>query len=70
MQFSLQIKVYPDKGRGVITTKAIKRGEFVLEYYGELIDYKEAQRRETIYADKENVGCYMYYFVSQNKHYW
>jgi len=64
-----EIKEFPDKGRGVITTKTIKRGEFVLEYYGELIDYDEAKRRESLYADKENIGCYMYYFKFKNKQY-
>ncbi|PRD26481.1 UNVERIFIED_CONTAM: pr-set7 [Trichonephila clavipes] len=53
------VKEFPDKGRGVVTCKALKRGEFVLEYYGELIDYEEALRRETIYSMKENTGCYI-----------
>lgn len=64
-----EIKVYPDKGRGVIATRAFERGEFVLEYYGELIDYEEAKRRENVYSDKENIGCYMYYFKFKNKQY-
>ncbi|GIX91505.1 hypothetical protein CEXT_618581 [Caerostris extrusa] len=62
-------EISPNKGRGVVTSKALKRGDFVLEYYGELIDYEEALRRESIYAMKENTGCYMYYFKSSNKRY-
>lgn len=64
-----EVVEYPDKGRGVITTRSLKRGEFVLEYFGELIGYEEAKRREGIYADKENIGCYMYYFKCKNKQY-
>lgn len=64
-----EVKIFPDKGRGIITTKAFKRGEFVIEYYGELISYEEAKRREEIYTDKENIGCYMYYFRFRNKQY-
>lgn len=62
-----EIKEFPGKGRGVITKKSIKRGEFVLEYYGELIDYEEAKKREAVYATKDNTGCYMYYFKFKNK---
>lgn len=68
--FLKQIKEFPGKGRGVITKKHIKRGEFVLEYYGELIDYEEAKEREALYATKENTGCYMYYFKFRNKRFW
>ncbi|XP_054716659.1 N-lysine methyltransferase KMT5A-A-like isoform X2 [Uloborus diversus] len=56
-----QVKHFPDKGRGIITTRALMCGQFVMEYHGELIDYREAKRREMLYAEK-NVGCYMYYF--------
>lgn len=68
--FFPQVKEFPEKGRGVVTTKALKRGDYVMEYYGELIDYEEALRRESIYATKENTGCYMYYFKSLDKRYW
>lgn len=64
-----EIKEFPGKGRGVITTKPFARGEFVLEYHGELIDYEEATERERLYAMKENTGCYMYYFKYNNKRY-
>lgn len=57
------------KGRGVITTKKVCRGDFVLEYCGELISTEEAKKRELNYATNENVGCYMYYFTHGNKQY-
>lgn len=64
-----EVKEFPDKGRGVITNKAFKRGQFVLEYFGELIDVEEAKKRELLYAAKENTGCYMYYFTFHNRRY-
>ncbi|XP_042913754.1 N-lysine methyltransferase KMT5A-like, partial [Parasteatoda tepidariorum] len=64
-----EIREFPEKGRGVVTTKPLKRGDFVLEYHGELIDYTEACKRERLYAMKENTGCYMYYFKYRNKRY-
>ncbi|XP_064461175.1 N-lysine methyltransferase KMT5A-like isoform X1 [Ornithodoros turicata] len=58
-----------DKGRGVITTKHVRAGEFVLEYAGELISVHEAKEREHIYAKDNSIGCYMYYFTCRNKQY-
>ncbi|XP_054708845.1 N-lysine methyltransferase KMT5A-like [Uloborus diversus] len=64
-----EVKEFPEKGRGVITTKFFKKGEFVLEYDGDFIDYSEAKKREELYSAKENTGCYMYYFQYMNKTY-
>ena len=58
------------KGRGVVATKEFKRGEFVVEYAGDLIDLKVAKRREDKYKQNSNIGCYMYYFSFNNKTYW
>nr|CAI5817178.1 unnamed protein product [Callosobruchus analis] len=46
-----QLKVYirhkfPGKGRGVIAAKKFQRGDFVVEYKGDLIDMTEAKIRE------------------------
>lgn len=64
-----EIKEIIGKGRGVVSKRLIKRGEFVLEYHGDLIDMEEAKRREKLYSKEENTGCYMYYFTYNNKHY-
>ncbi|KAG8196407.1 hypothetical protein JTE90_009041 [Oedothorax gibbosus] len=64
-----EIKEFPDKGRGVITTRDFQPGDFVIEYHGELIDNTEAAKREAEYAAKENTGCYMYYFKCNDKRY-
>lgn len=75
---SLSLCCYPlpqvddvgDKGRGVIAAKPFHPGDFVVEYAGELIDKKTAEEREEAYLRDDSVGCYMYYFVFKQKHYW
>lgn len=46
------------------------KGEFVVEYIGELIDQVIAKKREKMYAQDQNAGCYMYYFQHRNHQYW
>ncbi|KAJ8978774.1 hypothetical protein NQ317_015498 [Molorchus minor] len=41
----LEVRYIEGKGRGVFTTKHFHKGEFVVEYSGELIDINEAYRR-------------------------
>lgn len=50
--------------------KDFLRGEFVVEYSGELIDMNEASRREKMYEKDESTGCYMYYFKHNEQQYW
>lgn len=68
--FLLQVKNFPGKGRGVITTQEFAKGEFVVEYIGELINQGEAKEREELYAQDQNTGCYMYYFQHRGQQYW
>lgn len=65
----LEVRYFPGKGRGVITTREFAKGEFVVEYIGELINQGEAKEREKIYAQDQNAGCYMYYFQHRNQQY-
>jgi len=65
----LEVKEFPLKGRGVISTKNFARNEFIVEYAGDLINLKEAKRREEIYALDKDAGCYMYYFNSRGKNF-
>lgn len=53
---------FEGKGRGVVTTRVFRRGEFVVEYAGELVSLAEARLREDCYASDQSTGCYMYYF--------
>ncbi|XP_011865567.1 PREDICTED: histone-lysine N-methyltransferase pr-set7 [Vollenhovia emeryi] len=65
----LKIRNFPGKGRGVVTTREFAKGEFVVEYVGELINQGEAKEREEMYAQDQNTGCYMYYFQHRNQQY-
>lgn len=62
----LKIVTFEGKGRGIVTSRKFARGEFVVEYIGDLIDMAEAKLREQEYAEDDNTGCYMYYFKHQN----
>ncbi|XP_058457066.1 N-lysine methyltransferase KMT5A [Malaya genurostris] len=62
----LKIACFDGKGRGIITTRPFSKGEFVVEYIGDLITVSEARQREQIYAEDDNTGCYMYYFKHKN----
>ena len=48
----------------------ICRGDFVVEYAGELIDRSNAENRENEYGMDFTKGCYMYYFIHDGKRYW
>jgi len=65
----LRVDDIPMKGRGVVADKNFRRGEFVIEYDGDLIDCDKAKQRETEYRSNPSVGCYMYYFTFQNRKY-
>ena len=47
-----------------------KKGEFVCEYVGQLIPFKEAKRREEEYSELGGAGCFMYHFWHKDKHFW
>lgn len=57
------------KGRGVVATRPFTRGQFVVEYAGDLIELGVAKQREKNYSSNQHVGCYMYYFQHRNKNY-
>ena len=58
------------QGRGIFTSRNLFKGEFVVEYSGDLIDVKQAKEREGEYSMDLTKGCYMYYFKANNKQYW
>ncbi|KAM3963944.1 SET domain containing 8 [Aphomia sociella] len=65
----LQVAYFDGKGRGVIATRPFGRGQFVVEYAGELVGVAEARVREYQYAQDPNAGCYMYYFRHGDQQY-
>jgi len=58
------------KGRGVVAKRIFYKGEYVVEYAGELVDRVEANDREAAYAADRKLGCYMYYFNYKDRGYW
>ncbi|XP_048370656.1 N-lysine methyltransferase KMT5A isoform X2 [Sphaerodactylus townsendi] len=65
----MKIDFIDGKGRGVIATRHFNRGEFVVEYHGDLIEITDAKKREAVYAQDPSTGCYMYYFQYLSKTY-
>ncbi|XP_054852813.1 N-lysine methyltransferase KMT5A isoform X2 [Eublepharis macularius] len=65
----MKIDFIDGKGRGVIATRHFNRGEFVVEYHGDLIEITDAKKREALYAQDPSTGCYMYYFQYLSKTY-
>lgn len=65
----LKVEHFEGKGRGVVAERLFNRGEFVVEYIGDLITIAEANQREKRYSLDENAGCYMYYFKHRNQQY-
>lgn len=65
----LEVKHLEGKGRGVFACKEFQKGQFVVEYHGDLVEMAEAKRRELMYAQDPTTGCYMYYFQFLNKTY-
>jgi len=65
----LEVKDIPCKGRGIVTKKMFNKGDFVVEYSGEVIDIGLAKDRESMYSLDITKGCYMYYFNHRDKQY-
>ena len=65
----LKVKVTPKKGRGIFAGKGFRKGDFVCEYAGELIELDEAKERELEYEKDPEIGSYMYFFEYKSKKY-
>ncbi|XP_071396750.1 lysine methyltransferase 5Ab [Centroberyx affinis] len=65
----MQVKHIEGKGRGVFAVRGFKKGEFVVEYHGDLLELSEAKKKEAHYAQDPQTGCYMYYFQYRCKTY-
>jgi histone-lysine N-methyltransferase SETD8 len=55
-------------GKGVFALRDFSKGEFLLEYDGELLSYKEGARRMKEYD--ENIGSFIYLFTFKDKKFW
>uniref|UniRef100_A0A8D2AH50 N-lysine methyltransferase KMT5A n=1 Tax=Sciurus vulgaris TaxID=55149 RepID=A0A8D2AH50_SCIVU len=65
----MKIDLIDGKGRGVIATKQFSRGDFVVEYHGDLNEITEAKKRQALYPPDPSTGCYVYYFQYLSKTY-
>lgn len=69
LEDGLKVIEFVGKGRGVVASRVFHKGDFVVEYKGDLIELTNAKQRETNYSQNNMIGCYMYYFNFQNKTY-
>lgn len=51
MALLIKTSQLPNSGKGLFTSKAIKKGEKIIEYKGEIIDWKEYERRVELNED-------------------
>lgn len=65
----IEIAAIDNKGRGIKAVKSFSKGDFVVEYSGELMDIGTAKDLETKYSLDASKGCYMYYFKHKGKQY-
>lgn len=68
--FVLKVQHIEGKGRAVFATRCFQKGEYVVEYHGDLLQITDAKKREAEYAQNPATGCYMYYFQYLCKTYW
>uniref|UniRef100_A0A3Q2XCX8 [histone H4]-lysine(20) N-methyltransferase n=1 Tax=Hippocampus comes TaxID=109280 RepID=A0A3Q2XCX8_HIPCM len=58
----MQVQHMEGKGRAVFAARRFRKGEYVVEYHGDLLEMADAKKREAEYAQNPETGCYMYYF--------
>ncbi|XP_016132677.1 N-lysine methyltransferase KMT5A-A [Sinocyclocheilus grahami] len=65
----MMVRYIEGKGRGVFATQKFQKGQYVVEYHGDLLQITDAKQREALYAQDPATGCYMYYFQYLSKTY-
>ncbi|XP_028319197.1 N-lysine methyltransferase KMT5A-A-like isoform X2 [Gouania willdenowi] len=58
----MEVQLIEGKGRAVFATRCFQKGDYVVEYHGDLLQITDAKEREAEYAQNPATGCYMYYF--------
>ncbi|XP_047425659.1 N-lysine methyltransferase KMT5A-A [Mugil cephalus] len=58
----MEVQNIEGKGRAVFATRPFQKGDYVVEYHGDLLQITDAKKREAEYAQNPATGCYMYYF--------
>lgn len=57
------------KGRGIFAARKLAKGEFVVEYVGDLLSMEEGKAREDEYIKDPSIGSYVYFFCFKGKRY-
>jgi len=65
----IKISMIENKGRGIKSKRAFVKGEFIVEYAGELISDEESKSREAKYLQDTSKGSYMYWFKHKGTEY-
>ena len=69
--FEFQVYDCPEvQGRGIKASQVFKKGEFVVEYKGRLLDNQAANDCDKHYASQGRESSYMYYFSFKGKQLW
>uniref|UniRef100_A0A1A7WLB2 [histone H4]-lysine(20) N-methyltransferase n=1 Tax=Iconisemion striatum TaxID=60296 RepID=A0A1A7WLB2_9TELE len=58
----MKVQHIEGKGRAVFATRCFQKGDYVVEYHGDLLQITDAKKREAEYSQNPSTGCYMYYF--------
>ena len=66
----LKIGYIENMGRGIFAKRMFAKGEFVVEYAGDLMDIGRAKDLEAKYSLDMSKGSYMYFFKHKGKQYW
>ncbi|XP_052123655.1 N-lysine methyltransferase KMT5A-like [Frankliniella occidentalis] len=63
----LEMRVFNDKGRGVVATRHFPRGRLLLQYKGELLSKRQGLQREQDLPEES--GSFLYFFPFKGKQY-
>jgi len=66
----LVIQTFHSKGRGIVASRPFKKGDWIVEYKGALVDSKKARQLEQSYSKDVNIGSHMLQFKMNDKTYW
>jgi len=63
------MKMTEGKGRGIFANKDLSKGDFIVEYAGDLMSLEEGKAKEDEYSEDAEIGCYIYFFSFKGKRY-
>lgn len=63
------MKMTEEKGRGIFANQDLRKGDFVVEYAGDLMSLEEGKEKEAEYSEDAEIGSYIYFFCFKGKRY-